>query len=209
MVQEQIAQRGIADPRILNAFRKVPRHRFMPQELHARAYEDKALPIGYGQTISQPYMVAIMLNALALQPEQTVLEIGSGCGYQAALLSLLVRDVQTVEIVPELAALARQNLLPYTRVTVHLGDGAAGYLPGAPYDAIIVAAATKDVAPAWIAQLRDGGRLILPVGTGGSCLLTLILRRGNTVERTALGECSFVPLTGEMGLRPNAAKPSN
>lgn len=199
MVRTQVAARGIFDPRILVAFQSVPRHLFIPENVRRKAYEDRALPIGFGQTISQPYMVAITLRALGLSGQEKVLEIGTGSGYQAALLSHLSREVHTIEIVPELAVLAKERLVSYPHVTVYEQDGAAGLPEAVPFDAIVVAAATPQVPEAWLSQLREGGRLVVPVGTGPREILTRIQVTKNGVEEKTFGECSFVPLTGSAG----------
>ena len=156
MVQEQIFARGIRDPRVLEALRKVPRHRFVPPAVQPYAYEDSALPIGLGQTISQPYVVAFMTDSLELQPQDRVLEIGTGSGYQAAVLSLLAREVYSMEIVERLGreAEARLKEMGYANVHVRIGDGYRGWPEAAPFDAIIVTAAPPDVPPALVAQLR-------------------------------------------------------
>ena len=186
----------IQDARVLAAFGQVPRERFVPAELERYAYEDRPLPIGHGQTISQPLMVAIMTQALELQGSEKVLEVGTGSGYQAALLSLLAREVVSVERVPELAewAARRLELLGYTQVRVFVAGGALGWPPEAPYDAIVVAAGAPDVPSSLVDQLALGGRMVAPVG--GRRLQQLVRatksERGITVER--LGECRFVPL---------------
>ena len=166
MIETQLQPRGIYDARILEAMRRVPRHLFVPEPARDRSYEDRALSIGFGQTISQPYMVAIMLRALALTGSEKVLEIGTGTGYQAALLAYLAKQVETVELVPELVAQARAALaaLGISNVHVHLTDGSHG-LPGkAPFDAIIVAAGAPDVPPILLDQLASGGKLLIPIG---------------------------------------------
>jgi len=199
MVDEQILRRGIADPRLLDALRKIPRHLFIPESQRAHAYEDRALGVGHGQTISQPYMVALMLNALALEGTEKVLEVGTGSGYQAALLSQLAAEVHTVEIISELAIQAQALLGAYSNVHVHTADGARGWPERAPYDAILVAAATPRVQAAWKEQLTKKGKLILPLGSGARETLTLLERRSEEFREERLGECSFVPLTGEAG----------
>ncbi len=200
MVQDQIESRGIANAQVLRAMRTVPRHLFVPEEFQNRAYEDRALSIGQGQTISQPYMVATMLQAAGLVGEENVLEIGTGSGYQAALLSYLAETVHTIEILPSLAESAGGLLKTYPNVSVHLGDGSTGFLHHAPFDMIIVAAATPKVPDAWLAQLRDGGQLLVPIGKGSREILTRMKRRGELWETQALGDCAFVPLTGMAGI---------
>ena len=167
MVDDDLRGRGIADERVLQAMLRLPRHEFVPEAYRSQAYEDHPLPIGEGQTISQPYIVAIMLEALALQPTDTVLEVGTGSGYATALLAELTARVVAVERAPALAASAMQTLsrLGYNDVKVVVGDGSQGFAAGAPYDAILVSAATAAVPQALLSQLReDGGRMIIPVG---------------------------------------------
>jgi protein-L-isoaspartate(D-aspartate) O-methyltransferase len=166
MVSEQIAARGVRDARVLDAMRRVPRHLFVPDSARDDAYADTPIPIGHGQTISQPYIVALMTELARLAPGDRVLEVGTGSGYQAAVLSELVARVHTIEIVPELAARARALLqdLKRSNVTVRTGDGYEGWPEAAPFDAILVTAAPNEVPPALVAQLRPGGRLVIPVG---------------------------------------------
>ena len=195
MVQEQILARGIRDPRVLEALRKVPRHRFVPPAMRPSAYEDSALPIGLGQTISQPYVVAFMTEALKLQPQDRVLEIGTGSGYQAAVLSLLVREVYSMEIVERLGreAEARLKAMGYANVRVRIGDGYRGWPEEAPFDAIIVTAAPPDVPPALLDQLRPGGRMVIPVGRFLQELIRLH-RTPKGWERESLLPVAFVPM---------------
>ena len=201
MVEEQLERRGIVDPRVLHAMREVPRQLFVPEMSQMWAYEDHPLPIGHGQTISQPYIVALMLQALKLRGNEHVLEVGTGSGYQAALLGKLATHVCTVEVIPELAQSARAVLgyLGYDNVEVVAANGSIGWLPGAPYDAIVVAAAAPLVPPSLVEQLKDGGRLVLPVGSRYEQKLLRVWKRGNTTETEDLGECAFVPLVGEEG----------
>ncbi len=189
--------RGVGDPAVLAAMSAVPRHRFVDPAQSDAAYADTPLPIGHGQTISQPEMVAVMLEALGLTGDEHVLEVGTGSGYQAALLGQLARDVVTVEIVPELAARAREALAATgaDNVRVHLGDGSLGWPAGAPYDAIVVAAAAPRVPAPLVDQLADGGRLVLPVAQS----LTRVTRHGDAVDEVRLGGCAFVPLVGAQG----------
>jgi len=201
MVQTQIFSRGITDANILTALRTVPRHLFVPPELQKRAYDDRALPIGFDQTISQPYMVATTLKVLGLSGSEKILEIGTGSGYQAALLGHLCREVHTLEIIPELAAQAKDRLSGYKNVTVYLRDGSSGLPETAPFDAIVVAAATPQVSPPWISQLKEGGRLVAPLGSGPREVLTRIQVTKAGLEQKTFGECSFVPLTGELTRR--------
>jgi protein-L-isoaspartate(D-aspartate) O-methyltransferase len=197
MVDHDLRARGIADERVLEAMLRIPRHEFVPEAYRQQAYEDHPLPIGDGQTISQPYIVAIMLEALAVQPTDTVLEVGTGSGYVTALLTELSGRVVSVERYPALAAGAQQVLseLGYKNVNVVVGDGSLGFPAGAPYDAILVSAATAAVPPALLAQLReDGGRMIIPVGPAESQQLQLIRMLGGRAVVTPCGSCRFVPL---------------
>ncbi|MGE0679579.1 MAG: protein-L-isoaspartate(D-aspartate) O-methyltransferase [Candidatus Binatia bacterium] len=206
MVEEQLRRRGIVDPRILKAMEEVPRHRFVPEESRISAYEDRPLPIGRGQTISQPYIVALMLQTLELTDSENALEVGTGSGYQAALLGRLVKHVYTVEIIAELAETARTLLqeLQFDNVEVVAANGSIGWKAGAPYDAIIVAAASPLVPPSLIEQLQDGGRLVLPVGTLYEQRLLRIRKHGEEVVTEDLGGCAFVPLVGEEGWKSGA-----
>jgi protein-L-isoaspartate(D-aspartate) O-methyltransferase len=201
MVEEQIRRRGIEDDRVLEAMRSVPREQFIPAELAARAYADAPLPIGGGQTISQPYMVAAMTAALQFIGMERVLEIGTGCGYQAAVLACLARKVHTVEFRPELAeaASARLRILGYSNVTVHVGDGSAGLAEFAPYDAILVAAAAPAVPQPLLQQLADGGRMIVPVGTEDMQTLVHARKNGGDFVIEKREACRFVPLVGRHG----------
>ncbi len=201
MVEHQLRARGISDERVLAAMASVPRHLFVPPELRARAYDDCALPIGEGQTISQPYMVALMLQALGLTPDSVALEVGAGSGYQAALLGRLCRKVYAMEIVPTLAEGARQVLrrLGIDNVEVITGDGSLGLPDHAPYDAIIVAAAAPDVPPPLKEQLADGGRLVAPVGGRYGQQLVICERQGGELVVRHGINCVFVPLLGAHG----------
>ncbi len=200
MVQEQIADRGITDPEVLRAMRMVPRHLFVPDGLRSRAYDDTPLPIGHGQTISQPYIVAYMTEVLKVGKGDSVLEIGTGSGYQAAVLSPLVKKVYTMEIIPELAASSKERLkkLGYSNVEVKEGDGYHGWPEKAPFDAIIVTAAAGHIPPPLIRQLKNGGRMVIPVG-GFFMVQNLVLvskdRKGEITTRNLL-PVRFVPLTG-------------
>jgi len=195
MVEYQIKARGIKDKRVLAAMLKVPRHLFVPEEMRDMAYRDEPLPIGYGQTISQPYIVAYMTEVLKLRPEDKVLEIGTGSGYQTAILAELVREVYTIEIIPELSQRAEETLknLGYTNIEFLIGDGYKGWPEKAPFDAILVSAAPAEVPPALVDQLQVDGRLILPVGTD-SQELVLIKKTKKGLERTRLIGVRFVPL---------------
>lgn len=196
MVQEQLIPRGINDERVLEAFRRVPRHRFVTSAELDRAYEDHPLPIGQNQTISQPYIVALMTESLKLQGHEKVLEIGTGSGYQAAILAELVPVVYTVERLPDLIENARRVLdnLGYTNIKYRVGDGTAGWLEESPFDAILVAAAAKTVPEKLTGQLAPGGRLVIPVGNSWFQELVLITREKTGLRREKLCGCRFVPL---------------
>ncbi|MCX7847247.1 MAG: protein-L-isoaspartate(D-aspartate) O-methyltransferase [bacterium] len=198
MVATQIERRGVSDPRVLAAMRTVPRHEFVPTSLRDEAYEDYPLPIGFGQTISQPYIVAAMTEALQLRPSDKVLEIGTGSGYQAAVLALLVSNVYSIEIIPELAQRAATDLarLGYTNVHVRAGDGYAGWPEFAPFDAIIVTCAPEQVPQPLVAQLSEGGRIVIPVGGRWGQTLVRLTKRGKKLEREDLMSVIFVPMTG-------------
>ncbi len=195
MVRTQIEARGVRDERVLEALRAVPRHRFVPPDLERSAYDDGPLPIGHGQTISQPYVVAVMSEELAPEPDDVVLDVGTGSGYQAAVLSRLVRQVYSIEIVPALAEEARTRLaaLGYTNVEVITGDGWAGLPAHAPYDGILVAAAPPEVPEALLDQLAVGARLVIPVGSFQQDLRVLERTAEGFDERTLFG-VRFVPL---------------
>jgi protein-L-isoaspartate(D-aspartate) O-methyltransferase len=201
MVRSQLQRRGITDPRVLQAMREVPRHLFVPPEWRHEAYSDRPLPIGADQTISQPYMVAIMVQSLALQGHECVLEIGTGSGYQAAVLSCLAAQVVSLEYFAALADSARTLLqhLEYTNVEVMVGDGGLGLPAQAPYEGIIVAAAAPHVPPALLAQLADGGRLVIPVGSATGQDLLIITRHGEDYAQERSVPCRFVPLLGQEG----------
>jgi protein-L-isoaspartate(D-aspartate) O-methyltransferase len=201
MVEEQIRKRGVADPRVLEAMLAVPRHEFVPAERAAEAYTDQPLPIGEGQTISQPYMVAAMAEALELTGAERVLEIGTGCGYQVAVLSRLAREVFTIEAHIPLAETAAQRLarLGFANVQVKAGDGTLGWPEAAPFDAILVTAAAPSVPPPLVEQLAEGGRLVIPVGTPDFQELCRIRKREGRTTREALFDCRFVPLRGRYG----------
>jgi protein-L-isoaspartate(D-aspartate) O-methyltransferase len=199
MVVEQVEARGVKDALTLEALRRVPRHRFVAPGLESEAYADHPLPIGHGQTISQPYIVGFMTEALGLRGGESVLEIGTGSGYQAAVLAEIAREVRTIEIVPELADEARERLaaLGYRNVLVRAGDGYQGWPEAAPFDAIIVTAAAPRVPEPLKAQLKDGGRLILPLGEAYQELL-LVSRSGDRFEERRVLAVRFVPMTGEV-----------
>ena len=206
MIEKQLRRRGISDTAVLGAMTAVPRHEFVAEELRSHAYDDLPLPIGGGQTISQPYIVAAMTVALRLQPGDRVLEIGAGCGYQAAVLSRLAKEVFTIERRPELASGASAKLarLGYTNAHVHCGDGTLGLPELAPFDAILVAAAAPEVPKPLLAQLAEGGRMILPVGAAEHQELQLVKRHGNTFPTKTLEGCRFVPLVGYHGWRESS-----
>jgi protein-L-isoaspartate(D-aspartate) O-methyltransferase len=200
MVDSQIRSRGVSDPAVLAAMEAVPRHRFVPDDQVAGAYADHPLPIGYGQTISQPYIVAWMTELLKLKPGAKVLEIGTGSGYQAAVLGQMGMQVYTMEIVEELAgqATARLAEMGYGTITVRHADGYYGWPEHAPFDAIIVTCAPDHIPPALVEQLAGGGRMVLPVGPpGGYQSLWLVEKAGGEIKTTEMGGVSFVPLTGE------------
>jgi protein-L-isoaspartate(D-aspartate) O-methyltransferase len=199
MVVQQIMARGVKDPAVLAAMRRVPRHVFLPNPNAPTAYWDGPLTIGYGQTISQPYVVAFMTEALRLRGDEKVLEIGTGSGYQAAVLAEIAREVFTIEIVKPLADRAAAILreLGYKNVTARTGDGYQGWPERAPFDAIILTAAPDRVPQPLLDQLAVGGRMILPVGEKFSQSLTLIRRTARGYERTTLLPVAFVPMTGE------------
>ena len=202
MVSEQLAARGIEDAAVLDAFGRVPREEFVPPDEMRHAYFDGPLAIGQGQTISQPYVVAMTVEALALRGHERVLEIGAGSGYAAAILGLLAREVDTIERLPELAASAAERLarLGFSNVHVHCADGTLGWPPNAPYEAICVAAGAPRPPQPLLDQLAIGGRLVIPHGDASSQHLVRIIRRGehDFVEED-LGEVRFVPLVGEAG----------
>lgn len=201
MVETQLKARGIVDQRVLAAFLKVPRHLFVPANLQEGAYDDCALPIGQEQTISQPYMVAIMTELLALTGKEKVLEVGTGSGYQAAILGELAKKVVTMERVAALGESAQRLLIEmrYSSVEVKIGDGTEGYAPEAPYDGIIVTAATPDIPPPLFEQLKEGGRLVLPVGERYLQTLTIVRKRGGKPDIAQSIGCVFVPLLGKFG----------
>lgn len=198
MLQKQIVERGITDARLLSVMRRVPRHRFVPADLQAYAYADRPLPIGEGQTISQPYIVAFMTDAAKLTHRAKALEIGTGSGYQAAILAELCHQVFTIEIIPELSQRAAKLLheLGYTNVFLRTGDGYHGWPEEAPFDVILVTAAAPAVPPALFAQLKEGGRMIIPIGEeAGAQELFLVTKRHGRESRRPLLPVRFVPFT--------------
>ena len=198
MVVEQIQNRGVKDARVLAAMRDVPRHFFVPDGLRPQAYEDRPLPIGQGQTISQPFIVAYMTEALAVRPTDRILEIGTGSGYQAAVLARLAREVYTIEIVPDLARQAMARLKPYANVRVRQGDGYAGWPERAPFDRIMVTAAPERIPQPLIDQLAPGGRMVIPVGTAEQWLTVVEKTSSGVVERRTI-PVRFVPFTRQAG----------
>ncbi|WP_437203311.1 protein-L-isoaspartate(D-aspartate) O-methyltransferase [Planctomicrobium sp. SH664] len=202
MVRNQLIARGISQPRVLKAMGEVPREAFIAADYTPLAYHDRALPLTHRQTISQPFTVAFMCEALKLKPEDKVLEIGTGSGYGAAILSKLAAQVHTVERIEELAVQARQRLqeLGFDNVQVHHGDGSLGWPPAAPYDAICVTAAAGPIPPDYLAQLKEGGRLVIPLGEGtGPQTMCRLTRHAQTFTREPLGTFVFVPLIGVHG----------
>ena len=201
MVAQQIQARDVHDQLILEAMRSVPRHRFVPSENRQHAYMDGPLPIGCGQTISQPYIVALMTQLLQLKGDETVLEIGTGSGYQAAILASLARKVITIERFPELSKQAAKVLkeLGFKNVEVHVGDGSLGWQEQAPYQAIMVTAAAPVTPKSLLNQLDDQGRLVIPVGEQWGQYLERWIRRGKDYKREVLTPVAFVPLRGEEG----------
>ena len=201
MVNEQILVRGIKEPRLIEAMRTIPRHLFVPAGYRRYAYSDHPLPIGEGQTISQPYMVALMTNLLQLKGTEKVLEIGTGSGYQAAILSRLAAEVHTVEILPEVADKARQTLdsLGFQRITIHVGDGSLGWPAEAPYDAILVTAAAKETPRAYFEQLKQTGRMVIPLGGQGTQTIEYWTFENNRWDSESILTVSFVPLRGADG----------
>jgi protein-L-isoaspartate(D-aspartate) O-methyltransferase len=204
MIETQIESRGVRDPDVIAAMRSVPRHLFVPDELQAEAYTDQALPIGHGQTISQPYIVGLMTAALKIDVAHTVLEVGTGSGYQTAILAEMADTVYTVELVPELSERAGAVLdrLGYRNVVATVGDGSVGLPEAAPFGGILVAAAAPEAPQPLLDQLADGARLVIPIGAAGrDQILTTIVRRGDRFETEPGIPCRFVPLLGERGFR--------
>ncbi len=197
MVETQIKARGVKDPRVLSALLKVERHSFVPEQYLSLAYSDQPLPIGEEQTISQPYIVALMTELLDLKGDDKVLEIGTGSGYQAAILAELVKQVYTIEIIPSLAALAKSRLeANYQNIQVRAGDGYLGWPEAAPFDAVIVTAAPDHIPQPLIDQLKEGGRMVIPVGSYPQELKKIVKRSGKIVTTDVI-PVVFVPMTGE------------
>ena len=201
MVRDQILRRGIRDQRVADAMGRIPRHEFVAAEYRDEAYEDRPLPIGAGQTISQPYIVAVMLNALALQGTERVLEVGTGSGYQTAILAELAREVYSIERHESLARSAEQLLrgLGYDNIAIEVGDGSRGWSQHAPYHAIVVSAAAPHIPDALFAQLREGGTMVIPVGVSEAQDLQLVCKQEGLPVVESLNACRFVPLIGEQG----------
>ena len=199
MVEDQLVRRGITDARVLQAMRTVPRHRFVEEALRERAYGDHALPIGEQQTISQPYIVALMTSLLSLTGGEKVLEVGTGSGYQTGVLSELARRVCSIERLAPLATRARTLLesLGVTNVWIRVGNGTLGWPDEAPFDRILIAAGGPGVPPPLFDQLVEGGRMVLPIGNAGGQTLTLIERVGGQMRTRTFGDCMFVPLVGK------------
>ena len=205
MVTEQIIARGVQNERVLEAMRRVPRHWFVPEEYANIAYSDSPLPIGHGQTISQPYIVALMTELLELDGEENVLEVGTGSGYQAALLAFLARQVHTIERYSELADHAEAALrrMQSSNVMVHVGDGSLGLPDYAPYQAIMITAAAPHVPQPLFEQLADGGRLVLPEGGAGGQMLDRWRKHGIELKQEHIAPVAFVPLRGQHGWKEN------
>ncbi len=203
MVEEQLIARNIKDKMVLDAFRNVPRHLFVNPKEAGSAYDDRPLPIGYGQTISQPYIVALMVEQLKLNGDDIVLEIGTGSGYEAAVLAELAKEVYTIDRISELTKRAEAVFeeLRYVNIHTKIGDGTLGWPEHSPYDAIIVSAASPAVPDTLIEQLKDGGCMILPVGDTATQTLTLVTKSRDTFTSRELTTCIFVPLLGKYGWR--------
>jgi len=201
MVEQQLVTRGISDSRVLEAFRAVPRHEFVPPDFRNSAYEDHPLPIGEDQTISQPYMVALMTQCLGLKGDESILEIGTGSGYQSAILAALAKKVYSLERFASLARRAGEILkeLGYQNVEVATGDGTLGWKEHAPYEGIIVTAAAPKIPDAYISQLKTGGRLVIPVGGSFSQILSVVEKGPGGLNTTEVCGCIFVPLVGKEG----------
>ncbi len=203
MVDEQLAARGVVDPRVLDAFLKVERHKFLPKELQGSSYADFPVPIGEGQTISQPFIVALMTQCLGLTGKEKVLEIGTGSGYQTAILAELAKEVYSIERFPDLAKKARDLLaeLGYANIKLKVGDGSLGWVEEAPFDKIILTAAAPRVPLPLMDQLKEGGKLILPLGETFSQVLTMMVKEKGKFVTSDICGCVFVPLVGKYGAR--------
>jgi protein-L-isoaspartate(D-aspartate) O-methyltransferase len=206
MVKEQLERRGLKEPRLLQAFRSVPRHRFVPEDLIRLAYEDYPLQIGHDQTISQPYIVALMTSLLQLEDNETVLEIGTGSGYQAAILGQLTRAVHSVEYLPALAenSIALLRSLGYDNIFVHQGDGSCGWAENAPYRSILVTAAAPEPPLPLLDQLAEGGRMVIPIGPHREQELQVWQRINGKLDYETIIPVMFVPLKGKYGWKPVA-----
>ena len=196
MVEKQLIRRGITEPKVLEAFRKIPRHLFVPPNLESHAYEDYPLTIGFEQTISQPYMAALMTQCLAPEPHSRILEIGTGSGYQTAILAELAGSVHTVERLQELSKQAEERLKPfgYSNIFFKCGDGSFGWNDYSPYDRILVSCASRTIPPALLSQLNREGLLVIPLGGGMSQVLTVVRKYQDTIETKEICGCAFVPL---------------
>jgi len=201
MVERQIRKRGVRSYRVLAAMEKIPRHRFVPEDSCHHAYEDSPLSIGKGQTISQPYMVAVMTECAAPEPDDRVLEVGTGSGYQTAILAELVREVYSIERIPELAERAEGLLsrLGYENVSIRVGDGSEGWSEKAPFDAIIVTAGAPEIPDPLVEQLEAGGRLVIPIGSAHHQTLCTVKKERNRIRKEEGTGCVFVPLIGTFG----------
>ncbi len=201
MIVRQLIPRGISCKNVLDAFKKVPRHHFVPDEMQDRSYDDYPLPIGSHQTISQPYMVALMTQSLGLKGGEKVLEIGTGSGYQTAILAEIAKEVYSVERIAELSEHAKKILdnIGYENITLEVGDGTLGWPEYAPYDAIIVTAGAPGVPESLAAQLKDGGRLVIPIGSAFTQALTVIEKKDGQLRTEEVCGCAFVPLVGKEG----------
>jgi len=204
MVEEQVASRGVTDPRVLAALRRVPRHLFVQEALRERAYGDHPLPIGEEQTISQPFIVGLMSSLLELTGQEKILEIGTGSGYQTAVLAELARRVCSMERLPRLAERARATLeaFSYDNVWVRVGNGTLGWPDQAPFDRIIVTAGGPAVPPPLVQQLAEGGRMVVPVGSADNQVLTIVENVGGEIRQRTQGECRFVKLVGKYAWEP-------
>lgn len=203
MIEEQLMPRGIKDEKVLAAFAKVPRHEFVSKDLQDSSYDDNPLPIGESQTISQPFIVALMTQCLDLKNNEKVLEVGAGSGYQTAILAELAKEVYSVERIESLAVSSVHTLerLGYKNFKIVTGDGTLGWAEHAPYDGIIVTAGSPTVPESLVKQLKDGGRMVIPVGNGFMQVLTVVKKEGGIIKKEEICGCAFVPLIGEEGWR--------
>jgi protein-L-isoaspartate(D-aspartate) O-methyltransferase len=201
MVEEQLIPRGIKDKKVLDAFKKIERHRFIPEELRESAYADFPVPIGQGQTISQPYIVALMTECLGLTGKEKVLEIGTGSGYQTGILAELTKEIYSIERFDNLAKNAEKVLgeLGFTNIKIKVADGSLGWVEESPFDRIIITAASTRIPLPLIEQLKENGKLILPLGESFSQVLTVVEKKGNKLESIEVCGCVFVPLVGKYG----------